>query len=55
MTDPIARRPRPGDLVTVGALPGVFRVEGFDGATYTLTSEHGVVCRAGVLAVRLVE
>lgn len=55
MSESNQKRPQTGELVKVGDLPGVFRVESYDGATYTLTSEHGVVCRAGVLAVRLVE
>lgn len=55
MTDPITRRPQPGELVHVGDLPGTFRVLERDGGVYTLTSEHGAVCRAGVLAVRLAE
>lgn len=55
MSEGIRVRPKPGDLVMVGDLPGVFRVLERDGGVYTLTSEHGVVCRAGVLVVRLAE
>lgn len=55
MNEPIEPRPQPGDLVTVGNLPGRFTVVDFDGRTFVLESEHGTRCRAGVRVVRRTE
>lgn len=55
MSEPIWRKPRPGDTVTIGDGEERFAVLDFDGSTYLLESRHGTRCRAGVLVVRLAE
>lgn len=47
--------PKRGDIVTVTGLDGVFVVESYARALFTLRSEHGATLRAGCLAVRALE
>jgi hypothetical protein len=52
MSEPIRRKPQPGDSVRVGSLPDVFEVIEHQDATVMLQAPSGARCRAGINAVR---